>query len=299
MPQKLLRALLFSFLICHVLPAGSQGDDYAWWNNKHHWDGITNWQYYLKYAPAYFGPNALPVPEIRTARSDSSIMFESSFDMHFGRGDKTQNIFIRLSYPFWDGRIRLELFGVPVEHFVMDTLTRDERVVRDYDARGFAAGDLYISTLIQLLRDRKSWPDIMLGITLRTASGGNLGNARYTDAPGYYFDLSAGKNFPLSRNFQFRPYAMLGFYVYQTNRDDWRQNDAFLYGMGLSAISPQWEFSAKWGGYKGYFNDGDAPAVIRASALFKFNKLQLSLSFQQGLNDFEYSSVRIGSVLLF
>jgi hypothetical protein len=293
------RSLFFLLILIISGNSYAQEEDYTWWNNKHGHDGITNWMYYMKYAPAYFGPNALPVPEIRNALSDTMIALESDLDLHFSQGDNTQNLFIKLSIPFLKGRVSLEMFGVPIEHFKMDTLTRDERVARNYEGEGYALGDLYISTLIQITRNYRNWPDLLLGITLRTASGGNLGNARFTDAPGYYFDLSAGKSYRLGDAYQIRPYAMLGFYVYHTNREDWRQNDAFLYGLGLSAYSQRWTFSASWGGYKGYFNDGDAPMVARANVLYKFRKLQLKLAFQQGLHDFKYSSVRVGTVFLF
>lgn len=299
MPGKISRISIVIILLFSFSRVSGQGDDYSWWNKKHNWDGTTNWMYYLIYAPAYFGPNALPVPEIRDARIDTLISFESSLDFHFSTGDNTQDLFLKLRYPFLNGRVAIEFFGVPIEHFEMDTITRDERVVRDYYAKGYAAGDLYIGTMIQLLRDHGKWPDLLLGISLRTASGGNLGNARFTDAPGYYFDLSMGKSFNLSTHFKIRPYAMIGFYVWQTNRDDWRQNDSFLYGLGLSAYSDKWEFSTKWGGYKGYIGNGDAPSVIRANMLYRISKMQLKFAFQQGLTDFEYSSIRLGTVFSF
>jgi len=143
------------------------------------------------------------------------------------------------------------------------------------------------------------WPDILLGVTLRTASGGGLGNARYTDAPGYYFDLSAGKTFFEDRKVSLRPYVMLGFYVWQTNVEIWAQNDAFLYGVGVSLLNKKMEFSAKYGGYKGYIGNGDAPMVLRANAIFKLPKTHFKLSFQQGLQDYEYSTLSLGTVFFF
>ncbi|HDR67963.1 MAG TPA: hypothetical protein ENN61_02805, partial [Bacteroidaceae bacterium] len=38
--------------------------DYSWWNEKHNWDGVSNWTDYLIITPAYMGPNALPVPDL-------------------------------------------------------------------------------------------------------------------------------------------------------------------------------------------------------------------------------------------
>ena len=289
--------LYLTFLLAGPL-AFSQEESYEWWNNKHNWDGVTNWAKYLIYSPAYMGPNALPVPRIRDARIDTEVSLEGRAEMHFSGGDNTQNVFMKLHYPFLDGRVALEFYGVPVEHFKTDTLTRDERRSRDPDATGFAAGDLYIGTLVQLLRDHRRWPDLLLGISLRTASGGNLGNARFTDAPGYFFDLSMGKSFELQGNLNIRPYLMAGFYVWQTNRDDYRQNDAFLYGLGLSLTGNNMSFNTALGGYKGYIGNGDAPMVFRAHATRKFGNTHLKISFQQGLQDFRYSTAGLGVVVV-
>jgi len=299
MGRSSVKFLILILIFSLHLSSYGQEEGHDWWNKKHNWDGISPWSSYLTFSPAYFGPNALPVPEIRDARIDSIVSLEGSVDLHFSKGDNTQNLFLKFRYPFWGGRIVVEVFGVPVEHYKMDTVTRDERAARCYDCEGTAMGDLYFSTIIQLLYDKGSWPDLMLGITLRTASGNVLGDARFTDAPGYYFDLSAGKSYKLSSKFKIRPFVMLGFYVWQTNEDAWRQNDAFLYGLGLSAYSNTYEFNAKWGGYKGYIGNGDAPMVLRANAIYKFKKVHLKLAFQQGLNDFEYTSLRIGSVFYF
>lgn len=294
--------LIKSAFLILLLAAGTkyclaQDDDYTWWNNKHNWDGHSPWTSYLTYSPAYFGPNALPVPEIRDAAIDKRMGLESRADLHFSTGDNTQNLFLKLHYPFWDGRVAVQVYGVPAEHFIMDTLTRDERAGRDKDARGVVAGDVHFSTLIQLLRNKEHWPDLLLGFSFRAPSGGGLGNARYTDAPGYHFDISGGKSFALGEKLQFRPYLMLGFYVWQTNLEINPQNDAFLYGAGLSLFGEGFECHARWGGYKGYLNNGDAPMVLRARASYSFSNTDLRLSFQQGLHDFEYSTVSLGVVV--
>jgi len=296
-----MRKIVYAIVLVFIILTGghTQDDDYTWWNNKHNWDGVTHWSRYMTYSPAYFGPNALPVPEIRDGLINKRISLESRADAHLSTGDNTYNLFLKLDYPFWDGRIAVEVFGVPVEAFKMDTITRDERASRDIDAQGVTVGDLYFSTKIQLLRDHRTWPDIMLGVTLRTASGGQLGNARYTDAPGYYFDVSAGKSFSISQECFIRPYLMLGFYAWQTNDDQHSQNDAFLYGLGLAVFNKKFEFNARYGGYSGYLNNGDAPMVIRANAILKRPKTNYKLSFQQGLQDLEYTSVSLGVILFF
>lgn len=291
-------AIIFLFIALFTSPAFSQAD-YSWWNKKHNWDGVSSWSKYLTYSPAYFGPNALPVPEIRNGLIQKRINLETMSDMHLSRGDNTFNFFLKLDVPLFNGRVAIEAFGVPFEVYEMDTITRDERAARDRDGKGTAVGDLYLSTKIQLLRDHKQWPDLMLGITLRTASGNSLGDARFTDAPGYYFDLSAGKSYAIGSTFFIRPYGMVGFYVWQTNDDLHFQNDAILYGLGASLYNKTVEFNFKYGGYKGYLNNGDAPMVFRANANYKWPKTHLKLSFQQGLQDFKYSTISLGAVFFF
>ena len=286
------------FLLVTVVFSSAQ-DDYSWWNNKHNWDGVTHWTRYLIYSPAYMGPNALPVPEIREGYLDKRISLESRAELNFSKGDNTQNLFLRLRFPFCKGRLAVELYGVPVEHFRMDTITRDERRGRFINAEGFAVGDLNIGTLIQILRDHGNWPDLLLGMTFRVPSGGNLGNARYTDAPGYFFDLSIGKSFNTRQKLSIRPFVMGGFYVWHTNQDNLRQNDAFLYGVGLSLYNSYFECNIKYGGYLGYIGNGDAPMVLRANGLYKLKNIHIKLGFQQGLNDFKYSTIRLGAIFYF
>ncbi len=74
----------------------------------------------------------------------------------------------------------------------MDYETILERRVRYLDGKGTANGDFYFSTIIQLLKKEKL-PEVALRMACRTASGNNLGSARYTDAPGYFLDISLGK----------------------------------------------------------------------------------------------------------
>jgi hypothetical protein len=280
-----------------MLPLLAQ-EDYDWWNKKHNWDGHSPWRSYLTYSPAYFGPNALPVPEIRHAMINDYASLESRVDLHFSDGDKTQDLFLKLNYPFVDGRVAFEISWVPVEHFELDTITRDERAVRFQDAKGYVVGDIAFSTLIQILSGHRSWPDLLLGVSFRAPSGGGLGYARYTDAPGYHFDFSAGKNFSTGERVTLRPFAMFGFYVWQTNIDQSPQNDAFLYGLGLLLQNSSFECQANWGGYMGYMDNGDSPMVARFNARYKLPIVHLKLSLQQGIQDFEYTSIGLGVVFI-
>ncbi|HNW97891.1 MAG TPA: hypothetical protein PKK00_05720 [Bacteroidales bacterium] len=269
-------------------------ENYDWWVNIHHWDGITPWYQYLNFSPKYFGPNALPVPEIQKGVTGDKAIVELAADGHFSKGDKTQNAFTMLYYPIVPKIVAIEGYVVPLEHFKIDTITRDERASRDRDGEGTAGGDIYFGTIVQLVRNKKI-PDMALRISLRTASGTNVSAARYTDAPGYFFDLSFGKE---KNNKKFlmnklRWYAMIGFYSWQTNRGDYRQDDSFLYGAGLDLNFLKYIISCNAGGYFGYINNDDRPVVARLQLSRKTGNHFLGINFQKGLNDYPYNSVRL------
>ena len=108
---------------------------------------------------------------------------------------------------------------------------------------GHEAGDVYVSTDIQLLKARKFTPDITLRAAIKTASGGSFEKARYYDNPGYFFDMSVGKSLYFGKGKTF-PYAdatdakmelrfagSAGFLCWQT--DNGRQNDAVMYGLQM------------------------------------------------------------------
>ena len=281
---------------------GVAAQDYSWWNQIHHWDGHTHWSNYLILSPAYMGPNALPVQPIRQGSPPAHGTVEMGPEVHLGKGDRTLNLVSALYLPLFSKRVGLGLDYVPVEFFWNDTETRDLRFSRDFDGRGYSLGDLYITTYIHLLKEADKKPDLMLTITLKTASGTRLDAARHTDTPGYYFDLSAGKNFHIGTGkiSYLRTYAMAGFYAFQTNLEEYKQNDAFTYGAG---VAMQWN-RLRWehglGGYAGYLGNGDKPVVYRSDWVWNTNSpLAWKVRFQQGFNDFPYRSLRLTCIYKF
>lgn len=262
----------------------------------HNWDGVTHWSRYMIISPGYLGPNALPVPEIRNGLIYPSTFIELGGDLHFSKGDNTQDIYTRFQYVFPGNLVAIELYFVPFEHFKMTTETRDERVSRGKSGEGNAVGDVNITTIIQVLKEKKNFPDILLSINFKTASGTGLDNARYTDHMGYHFDLSFGKTYLAGKRktISLRPYLLVGFYAWQTNRRDNRQDDAFLYGGGLDLSYQDLKFTNCLGGYIGYFGNKDKPMVYRFKTTWRINRINLLVQFQQGLQDFEYSSIRFG-----
>jgi hypothetical protein len=276
----------------------AQEIDFSWWNNKANWDGISRWQNYLTISPAFMGPNALPVPQVKQGTMPES-SFKLAYDVHTG-AENTQNVFTELHVPLFSERVGLNFQLVPFEYYSMDTIIRDLRLARERDGEGTSVGDLYIGTYIQLIKDHRYLPDVLLTINLRTASGNNLGATRYTDSPGYFFDMSFGKNIKFGNEAfikSIRPYAMGGLYVYQTNRTDYPQNDCFLYGFGTDVSFNKLVLIQSFSGYSGYINNGDSPFIYRAGLRTKFKrKVNYEFRFQKGINDFPYISYRIGCI---
>ena len=280
------------YLSC-LLPAKlfAQEKDYQWWNGVHQWDGITHWQDYLTMSPGFTGPNALPVPQVQTGRLATEARVEMGLHSYFSPGDKTQSLSARLYYPF-GSMIAIQIYGVPFEYYKTDTATRDRRAARDRDGEGPAEGDLYFSTLIQLLRDHKKIPDLVLELTGKTASGNNFDNARFTDSPGYFFDLGFGKEYTMTNKARkIAWFGMFGFYSWQTEDREYRQNDALLYGAGTALRLGNTTISATLAGYAGYLNNGDKPLVSRLKWERGSHKLKTRLEYQTGWRDFAKHSL--------
>ncbi|MGC9343960.1 MAG: hypothetical protein ACP5E3_14755, partial [Bacteroidales bacterium] len=277
-----------------ILFANLYSQDYNWWNELHNWDGISSWKHYITYSSKYMGANALPVPEVNKGAFPDFTEIKLGVQQHSGKGDKTINFLTDFFYPVVPERAGIKLHYVPVEFYQTDTATRDMRAARDLVPEGHSFGDIYISTFIQLIRDHEKLPDLMISINLKTASGTNLGNARHTDAPAYYFDASLGKTFQTGGKVitSWRPYFMGGFYSYQTNRSDFLQNDAFLFGLGFQLETPLFVMENNLGGYLGYFGNGDQPVVLRTKILSRRDAiLNYSVSYQFGIHDVIYNTV--------
>lgn len=309
--MKTTNCTLYSYLglLLLVMVSFHQGfgqDDATWWNETHHWDGITPWQDYMIYSPAYMGPNALSVPCSQKGIVKDRYEVQIGVDGHFSKGDQTQDVSLRMYYPLIMHRVAIELYGVPAEHYAMNEKTVIERRSRHRDGSGFSAGDLYFSTLVQVIRNKR-FPDIVLRMACKTASGGMLSDARFTDAPGYFFDISAGKDFMFDQSWlkKIRIHAMAGFYSWQMNLPNNQQNDALLYGAGVDIVTDDFKLETVLEGYSGYFGKrglyivdksewiefNDRPMLWRTQLVKETRNLDVVLGYRYGLNDFGYQTI--------
>ncbi len=276
----------------------SQSDNYDWWIETHDWDGVTHWKKYLIVSPAFLGPNALPVPETMTGIIEKNTVFDVAIENHSAPGDLTRNLHLNAFFPLFSDKAGLYFSMVPLEVFSMNPEVRDRRRARNFEGTGSGVGDLYIATHVQLLEDHQKYPDILLTINLRTASGSNLDAARFTDTPGYYFDLSFGETYNLKNNHvnHIRPFLSAGFYVWQTNLDIFYQNDAFLYAAGVKVkLFDAVLLTNIFTGYSGYIDNGDKPKVYRMILESELDKrINFLLMYQLGIDDYPFNTVRLG-----
>ena len=254
-----------------------------------------------KIAPAYFGPNAFPVPEMSDGRPLRGVYAELAGDVFRGRladgQDVTRDVFMHVSLPLWTPRATLELWMPVHEWWDFSPAVAAQRRLPEERHRGHDAGDVYVCTSLHLLEGQDNgWrPDILARAVLKTASGGFFGEARYYDCPGYFFDLTVGEGFRFHGFVhEFRLALSAGFLCWQT--DNGRQNDAVL-GGALASLETDWfTFGAELSGYAGWENDGDRP--MRARLRLDVHPWEGSLHpFVQtgiGLNDYPFTQFRAG-----
>ncbi|HAQ18926.1 MAG TPA: hypothetical protein DCR40_06780 [Prolixibacteraceae bacterium] len=285
-------------MIWMAIPLFSYSEDYLWWNIKHGWEpGKPGWRNFMHITPGYLGPNALSVPEVKKGVVQQGSNLEFGLDFHFRNGDPTQDISAKYYRSFAEGKIAIELYGVVAEHYAMSDFVRDERISRDFDGKGFANGDLYFATLVQLVKGRK-FPDTMVRMAGRTASGNQLEGARYSDYPGYFFDFSFSKSYAgRNEKISFLPFASFGFYSWQTNDELNLQNDAFMYGLGTDMKWLHWTISNSLSGYSGYKNERDKPMVYTLDLKHQLANKTIRLQYLHGLRDWTYRTVKLSLIL--
>ncbi|MFA5329596.1 MAG: hypothetical protein WC384_17515 [Prolixibacteraceae bacterium] len=289
----------FILIIFFIIPFISVAEeDWAWWNVLHGWQiGMPGWRSWIHITPGYLGPNALPVPDVKKGVVSAGSNLEISMDYHFRTGDPTQNIFGKYYRSFANNTIAIELYGVLIEHYAMSTAIRDERIARDFDGKGIANGDLYFSTLIQLVRGHK-FPDTMFRIAGRTASGNRLEAARYSDSPGYFFDFSFSKEYPAkNEKMSFMPFASFGFYSWQTNDELNLQNDAFMYGLGGDLKWSRWTVSNSLSGYSGYKKERDNPMVYTFDLTHSLKHNAVRFQYLCGIRDWTYQTFKFSYII--
>ena len=254
-------------------------------------------------APAYFGPNAFPVPEMSEGRVSSDLKLELYGDGFICRmtsdptDDVTLDIFAKATIPLFSDRVNL-VFWMPVlEWFhsapAINHLRRIPCPDRHITEIGF--GDAYLSTDILLTDENRLGIGIVFRAALKTACGDSFLKARVYDAPGYFFDITAGRNVYSSEDARtvLRLALSTGFLCWQTGNG--RQNDAAMYGICSSLKSGRFTGRVDFGGYVGWEGMGDHPITVKTKASWQINDFSIDIMYQAGIHDWPFHQLRLGT----
>lgn len=258
-----------------------------------------------KIAPAYFGPNAFPVPDMLDGSTSADLKVELYGDCFLGTttgrvgDDITGDLFAKLTIPLFTPKANLTLWMPIFEYFYTSAeVNAMRRLPYSGDLQGMDSGDLYISADIRLLNQNRHFVDMALRAALKTASANQYAKGRCYDSPGYFFDLSVGRTIPLvGGNHYIRLAASGGFLCWQT--DNGRQNDAVMYGAMLAYRLKRFSLDATFAGYSGWERDGDCPMTLKTNISYHIGDLALSLGHQVGFRDWPYHQIRIGASYAF
>lgn len=178
--------------------------------------------------------------------------------------------------------------------------TRDERFAVDTESPIKYNGDIIISSFFQVLKSEK-WVDATISANIKTASGGRLCDARFTDAASYWFDVNVGRNLWKSADGKasIRMQALAGFYCWMTNDMVHRQNDAISYGVGFTGKYRGFTLATNLAGFYGYENNGDRPIHWRNNLRYEIKKNIISFRYTHGMKDNLYETYSLGYIRCF
>lgn len=255
-----------------------------------------------KIAPDYFGPNALPIPDMLDGTTSSRMTLDISADYFDGhRGDKTYDFYIKAVVPLFSDRVNISMWIQAVHEWYQMTPESHEhsRLPDEIEYNGSESGDAYLTTDIHILEQDDKRPDISLRIGLKTALGYGFFKARYFDNPGYFFDTSVAKSYTLGDRFfqEIRVVGSLGFLCWQT--DNGRQNDAVMYGVMTKLHTKLFTLTESFGGYSGWEADGDCPMSLKSELRTTFGRYQPYIQHQYGFRDWPFTQYRIGVSYIF
>ena len=261
-----------------------------------------------KIAPAYFGPNAFPVPDMLNGRTSSELKLELRGNCFLGtttgnfKDDITGDLFAKLTVPLFTPRINLTVWLPMIEVFStsaeLNAFRRLPEPFNTEDLTGADMGDIYVSTDVQILTQERHNVDMAARVALKTASANQFHMGRCYDAPGYFFDVAVGHSFGfIGGNHYLRLAASGGFLCWQT--DNGRQNDAVMYGAMLAYRLKRFSIDTAFGGYIGWEGDGDRPMTLKTNLCYHIDALTLRVGYQVGFKDWPYHQIHFGATYAF
>ena len=253
-------------------------------------------------APGYFGPNAFPVPDMSDGTTSSELKVELYGDWFMStkgyglKEDLTLDVFAKATIPLFTDRVNLVLWMPVVEYYESGPVVNMSRRIPDpiWHIRGADSGDAYVSTDILVLDERKSGVGLVLRAALKSASGNSFSTARVYDAPGYFFDVAAGRNVFASEDGRtaLRMAMSAGFLCWQT--DNGRQNDAVMYGLSAALRTGPVKIRTDYGGYVGWEGYGDRPMTLKTRISYSLGNFSIDAMHQVGFVDWPFHQFRLG-----
>lgn len=249
-----------------------------------------------KIAPAYFGPNAFPVPDMLDGRTSREIKAEIYADAFLGTivpGDFTADLFGRITIPLFSPRVNLTIWMPFIEYYSTSPEANAlRRIPNEEQLTGWEPCDAYVSTDIQVLTQERNRLDFAIRACLKSASGNAFHKARNYDGPGYFFDAAFGREFKLGAALALRLALSGGFLCWQT--DNGRQNDAVMYGALAALTYDNIKYEATFSGYAGWENDGDRPMTFGSELSYRLGDFSIVALYKAGLMDWPFHQVRLG-----
>lgn len=247
------------------------------------------------FSSLYFGPNAMPIPDMLDGRTSKVLFTEIGFDIHHGFfGDITKTISAKINIPLFSPRVNLS-FWMPIIEFYRNTDASIKwQNPEEPKIMGHEFGNLNISTDIQLMEQSSIKPDITIRAAMITATGDSEENARFFDVPGYFFDTSISKSVRFPNPFlrEFRLIINGGFLCWQTDKSV--QNDAYIYGLKMMLNTKAFNISLAWQGYSGWQDNGDKPMTLKTKILFNTKHICPFLVYEYGIRDYPFRHFSIG-----
>ncbi len=296
-----MKKIVYLVLVLGTFQLNAQNLD--WWDALHDYPNAagTDRDRYISISPGYMGPNALRVPVLRNGKIDNELWTETSFEYHYGNGDRTVNIWSEFNIPLAKDKALLYVQSVPWEWWRVTTEIRNERRIRNQGGEGWNTGDTAFGVILRLANENKTrLPNITFRAHSKTTTGGNISNARNTDASMFFWEMTTSKTIFESENSSLLLKGMIGFYTWQTNKNnlpngsDFFQNDAGTYGVGIEYIRGKWFVGSDVAGYHGYIQNRDTPTFWRTQVSYRFKHIALYSNINFGLNSWGWNTISIG-----
>ncbi len=119
----------------------------------------------VRYSPAWFGPNANPVPEFTSAIIPAKTQLSAMSDVYFGYSDLTVSGRFKIEVPLIPEFVAIKIWCTPFEYFKVTPALADDRDM--LKAEGVAIGDYYVQTRIRVMQESKRGVDMVINTTLK------------------------------------------------------------------------------------------------------------------------------------